>query len=791
MKRLVLISLWLFLSLHLLAQETIVVGEVYDANTGEPLSNVHVYLQGTQLGTTTNAEGLFLLREDLDRSRTMVVSAVGYHTERFKIEPHTQSGIDIALREKVGSLQEVFIVPGDNPALALMDKVRARRTANKRAVATSQAGKTALYVSDIQSKHLKRALWKSLQSGMIQQEDSTYLVPLYWRQQVADSVREEATLLTLTDYQLLLGQIPTAFDFYDNSLPFLSTSLLSPLATSGNTYYNYYLADSLQVGDEKHYLLHFKTKNPFYATFNGEMTIDSATCALRKIDVQMPVQTSINYLKELTIHQTFAPNNQLLSEQMSLLMDFAIKTPSLSDSVHIFPTLLLNRNNRFLTDMTSTIATLDTTEAMEDVILPALDSLNNTPLFKTAKFVAYVLQTGCIPTTKYVEVGKVHHVFKLNKNEGLRVGIPLRTTEELWENVCLEAMVAYGIGDRAWKGLGQINIALPSERRHTIQLKYSDEYVYSDVDDFYEYLRENKVFNLQMNLLTRLMQGLPFNPDYYYNTMTRRQEGRVQFADDWNKYLETKAYIKVGQTGYGEATRNYHSQPTMFYSTVGASARVSFNERKVDTYFHRRYIYNNLPVIYVGAELGSYRLDNMPSYRMYGNLQLMLRHNVDLGIGGELDYLLQAGLVFGKVPYPLLHHFAGNQTHVFDTYRFSLMNNYQYAADRYIALHAHWNGKGVLFNLIPGIRYARLRELLELKVAYGGLSKQHQGILAFPTNQAGYCTMNALNIPYVELGVGIGNILRIGEVYGVFRLTNLQDSCAPWWAVRFRLSLGM
>ena len=791
MKRLVLISLWLFLSLHLLAQETIVVGEVYDANTGEPLSNVHVYLQGTQLGTTTNAEGLFLLREDLDRSRTMVVSAVGYHTERFKIEPHTQSGIDIALREKVGSLQEVFIVPGDNPALALMDKVRARRAANKRAVATSQAGKAALYVSDIQSKHLKRALWKSLQSGMIQQEDSTYLIPLYWRQQVADSVREEATLLTLTDYQLLLGQIPTAFDFYDNSLPFLSTSLLSPLAASGNTYYNYYLADSLQVGDEKHYLLHFKTKNPFYATFNGEMTIDSATCALRKIDVQMPVQTSINYLKELTIHQTFAPNNQLLSEQMSLLMDFAIKTPSLSDSVHIFPTLLLNRDNRFLTDMTSTIATLDTTEEMEDVILPALDSLNNTPLFKTAKFLAYVLNTGYIPTNKYVEVGKIHHLIKYNQQEGLRVGIPLRTTEALWKHVSLEAMVAYGTGDRAFKGFGQVNIALPSERRHTVQLKYRDLYVYSEVDDFEEYRRENKIFSPQVNLITDIFRGARFNPKYFYNTMTRRQEGRVQFADDWNKYLETKAYIKVGQTGYGEATRNYHSQPTMFYSTLGASARVSFNERKVDTYFHRRYIYNNLPVIYVGAELGSYRLDNMPSYRMYGNLQLMLRHRVDLGMGGELNYLLQAGLVFGKVPYPLLHHFAGNQTHVFDMYRFSLMNNYQYAADKYIALHAHWNGKGVLFNLIPGIRYARLRELVELKVAYGGLNQVHQDVLAYPTIHKLHCTMNALTIPYVELGVGIGNILRVGEVYGIFRLTNIQDLCAPWWAVRFRLYLGM
>jgi hypothetical protein len=782
------------MSYGLWAQETIVVGEVYDANTGEPIPNVHIYLQGTQLGTTTNAEGLFLLRDNLERARTMVVSAVGYHTERFKIEPHTQSGIDIALREKVGSLEEVFVVPNDNPALALMERVRARRAANKRATAASTIGKTALYVSDIQSKHLKRALWKNLQSGMIQQEDSSYLIPLYWRQQSADSVREEATLLTLTDYQLLLGQIPTAFDFYDNSLPLLSTSMLSPLAASGNTYYKYYLADSVQVGNEKHYLLHFKTKNPFYATFNGEMTIDSATCALRSIDVKMPAQTSINYLKELTIHQTFAPNNQLQTEHMSLLMDFAIKVAPEKDTTHIFPTLLLAREIEWDNDISDLKAFNNFNNLNEidnDIILPALDSLNNTPLFKTAKFLAYVFNTGYIPTNKYVEVGKIHHLIKYNSQEGLRLGVPLRTTEALWKNVSLEAMIAYGIGDRAFKGFGLINIALPTERKHTIQLKYRDLYVYSEVDDFEEYRRENNVFNPQLNLVTELLRGAIFNTEYYYNTMTRRREGRVQVADDWNNYLETQAYIKAGQTGYGEATRNYNSQPTISYSTLGASARISFNERKVDTYFHRRHIYNHLPVIYVGAELGSYQLADMPSYRMYGNLQLMLRHNVDLGMAGELDYLLQAGMVFGKVPYPLLHHFAGNQTHVFDVYRFSLMNNNQYAADRFVALHAHWNGKGILFNLIPGIRYARLRELVELKVAYGGLRKEHQDVLTFPTTQTGYGIINPLSIPYVEMGVGIGNILRIGEVYGVFRLTHTQDPCAPWWAVRFRLYLGM
>jgi opacity protein-like surface antigen len=352
-------------------------------------------------------------------------------------------------------------------------------------------------------------------------------------------------------------------------------------------------------------------------------------------------------------------------------------------------------------------------------------------------------------------------------------------------------MVAYGMGDRAWKGFGQINVALPTERRHTMFVRYADEYMYADVDDFSEYLRENIVFNKQINIVTRLMQSLTFNPDYYYNTMSRRREARLQFSDEWNSYLETQAYVKLGRMGYGEPTSRYNAQPSFSYSTIGASARISFNERKVDTYFERRHIYNHLPVIYLGAELGSYRMDDMSSYRMYGNLQLMVRHDVDLGMGGELDYLVQAGLVFGRVPYPLLYHFAGNQTHTFEPHRFSLMNNYQYAADQYVALQAHWNGKGVLFNLIPGVRYLRLRELVELKMAYGGLRQDHQQVLAFPTTQTGHGTMRAMQVPYVEMGVGIGNILRIGEVYGVFRLTQINDPASPWWAVRFRLHLAM
>lgn len=774
-------------------QETIIIGDVYDAFSGEPLPNVNIYFQGTSIGTTTNTEGLFLLRGHIDRSRTMVVSAVGYATERFRIEAGQQVGVEIALREKVSSLSDVFVYPGSNPALPIMEEVRRRRQNNEQKVDLEQVNaQTTLFVSDIQSKHLQRNLWKSLKSGMLQAEDSSYLIPLYWREQIGKNIDERATLLTLTDYQILLNQLHSTCNFYHNNVNILSTSFLSPLSSSGNTYYNYFLADSVQTADEKHYIIHFRTKNAFYATFNGEMAIDSATYALRSIHATVPVQTNINYLRQLNVYQNFAKNNQLQNENLSLLLDFAIK----ADTSRIFPTLLITRNTQI--PITQNIDPL-ANQPLPIVDIPtdvsnAMDSLGNTPLIKTAKFLAYVIQTGCIPTNTYVEIGQVNEIIKYNKVEGLRIAIPLRTTEALWKNFSLGGFLAYSGGDRAWKGMGEMNIALPTKRRHTIQLRYSDHYVYSDVNSFDEYIRENTVFNPQINLVTELLRGVPFNEDYYYNTMVRRREGKLYFENDWNQHIETHAYLKVGRMGYGQPTINYNAQPSFFYTTLGGSARISFNERKVDSYFHRRYIYNHLPVLYLGAEIGSYQTIDMPTYRMYGNLQLMMRQKIDLGMAGSLEYLLQAGLIFGRVPYPLLHIFAGNQTHTFDMQRFSLMNTYQYAADQYIALHTLWDGKGILFNLIPGIRYLRLRELVEFKVAYGGLRNNHQSVILFPTTstyQSAYSHLSAPTIPYVELGVGIGNILRLGEVYSIWRLTHINDPASPYWCMRFRLKLGL
>ena len=92
-----------------------------------------------------------------------------------------------------------------------------------------------------------------------------------------------------------------------------------------------------------------------------------------------------------------------------------------------------------------------------------------------------------------------------------------------------------------------MNIALPTARRHHMYFKYSDEYIYSDIDDFHEYMRENIVFNRQINMITRMLQGDRFvrDPAYFYNTMARRQEGRIHLSYGCEGFLgEYEGFVR-------------------------------------------------------------------------------------------------------------------------------------------------------------------------------------------------------------------------------------------------------
>lgn len=258
------------------------------------------------------------------------------------------------------------------------------------------------------------------------------------------------------------------------------------------------------------------------------------------------------------------------------------------------------------------------------------------------------------------------------------------------------------------------------------------------------------------------------------NTALRQRQLQLHWFADWTPHLETHAYIRAGwQDGYA-------------YQSFSGIARLSWGERKYDGFFLRRYAYSSkYPVLYLGTEFGHWASSQgQSSSRLYAHLRVMLRQQAQLGMGGQLTYALQAGALFGHVPTTLLWQADGNQGYAYDPYRFTFLHGRQLLADKYVTLQTEWNGMGILFNLIPGIRWLHLRELVEAKVAYGYLSNKTSGI-----------TVTTGHSVYAEVGVGIGNILRVCDLYSVGGFLPVTNNPTPtssyYWGMRFRIHLGL
>ena len=109
MKRIVILGLMLFVMLgtKALGQEITVTGTVTDASDGSTLPGVSVVIQGTTVGTTTDAEGNYEL-SNVPEDAVLEFSFIGMVTEEVPVE--SRSVIDVELVPELVALEEVIVV---------------------------------------------------------------------------------------------------------------------------------------------------------------------------------------------------------------------------------------------------------------------------------------------------------------------------------------------------------------------------------------------------------------------------------------------------------------------------------------------------------------------------------------------------------------------------------------------------------------------------------------------------------------------------------------------------------
>ncbi|MES2810479.1 MAG: carboxypeptidase-like regulatory domain-containing protein, partial [Bacteroidota bacterium] len=85
-------------------------GRVNDYETGEPLPNVTVRVQGSNVNTTTNVEGYFTLHNIPSDTSVIVFNILGYHALRLQLSPKQSfKNIKIEMTSTTGALNEVVV----------------------------------------------------------------------------------------------------------------------------------------------------------------------------------------------------------------------------------------------------------------------------------------------------------------------------------------------------------------------------------------------------------------------------------------------------------------------------------------------------------------------------------------------------------------------------------------------------------------------------------------------------------------------------------------------------------
>ncbi len=111
-----LTCLFLFIAPSLWAQNVSFSGTVSVKKTGEPLTGANVYFNGTTLGTVTNKDGNFIIKNVKPGNYEVIVSCVGYHRLKEEIAVlEKETKFNCSLETSNSSLGEVVVTGTGTP----------------------------------------------------------------------------------------------------------------------------------------------------------------------------------------------------------------------------------------------------------------------------------------------------------------------------------------------------------------------------------------------------------------------------------------------------------------------------------------------------------------------------------------------------------------------------------------------------------------------------------------------------------------------------------------------------
>ena len=804
-RRILYIFFLCLISFNISAQPTKIKGKVVDAKTGEPLPFVSIYFDNTMIGVYTDMHGLYSLSTEEATSDTITASLVGYESEVQHVRLHGFNNIDFHLKESVEFLNPIVVKPDNSYLNGILKKIYQNKDKNN-------PNKQKLYTCDLYSKikinlmdandlfyndsikknyaFLKNYIDTSVISGQsyLPIMISETMSKLYHR----DRPRLNREVITASQISgtkdvfltQFTGKMIAPVNLYENHINLFNTQFIGPISNIGKKFYNYYLIDSLNIAGRKTYKIHFHPKSLTFPVFDGEIHIDAKSYALESAHLKMTNGININLVSDLVLNASYTCLNDSTwfykNENLTFNFEGLEFKRQVDYSNPDFNTQIPRKVKKIRNIISYKKDVLDKNEDFwqnnrphplskkDEDIYKMVDTIKNMAIsqniYTTMKSIF-----GGYYETKYIGFGPYNTLYSFNKLDGSRIQFGIRTTKNFHKKMMITAYGAYGFKDDALKYMGKVEYNFKRLPFTKLTVKYKKD-------------------------VTQLGTGDPDDSsigDLFYSLFSNHSRNKLSIIEDSQIKFEREIANGVLITSKIQNMNVFSSEyvPLITPSgemkgsinamTFSLGARIAFNEIVARLRYNYYPIYTKYPIINITTTYGK---TGIPDYsKTFYKINASVKYSVKIPIVGTSDFLFKAGKIFGKVPYPFLQLHEGNGTSISNPYSFACMDFYEFVSDEWISLFYEHNFKGLFLSKIPIIKSLNWRESIMFRSTYGTLSHKNDGrllssssaILSFPKG------MSELNKPYIELGVGITNILQVFRVDCFWRLNHLDRTNFP------------
>lgn len=824
-------------------QDKLITGTVVDSLSRTPLPNVSIRVKNAAKGALTDSAGRFHLYVDKN-ARQLIVSNTGYKARTITLGNPPDEPYKIALVSSYTNLGDIVVKykksryrNKNNPAVELIRQVIDHKAENQIGAypyATYREYEKMQVSFDNLPKRLTNAKLLKNFHFMFENVDSTKfpgkrLIPVYIAENLTDNYfrrhpEKKKTVIVgqksvnfgeyidMKGLTNVLTRMYEPVNIYDNNISLFTNMFVSPLSNVAPTFYMYYIRDTIVEDGVKLVKLAFQARNPDDLLFRGTLyvTLDGRY-AVKKAELSVSKHANLNFVREFNVTQEFGrdTSGRYYLAKSDMIADFGLSEngagvfgerafsytqfaipPTLPDSVFDSP------GKEKVAAMSVAAATLPDSVWNRGRSIPLttaeakayrnVDSLTGLKSYKRALDYITLLVAGYKQAGPF-EIGPVGTFYSFNGVEGFKPRFGGRSTTHLSKRYYVESYVAYGLKDQKWKYYLGGTYSLNNQSIY----KYPYNYLRAS------YQKDTKLPGEQDSFVDESSSFLSFkrgdDTKYLYNDIFNFEYIR-EFGDHFSYDLHYR-YWRQHPGGsiewlYEQSPNQFDSVTELTTSELSGTLRWAPHEQYYEGKVGRIPVANKYPIFtfryahgFKGLLGGEYN---------YSSYHLNIYKRVYLSPFGYSDITLDGGFISGKLPFPLLYIPWANQSYAYYIDEYNLMNFEEFVADKWAGVDIDHYFDGFFLNKIPLLKKLKLREVVEAKILFGGVSSENNPLLnpaqmKFPTTNGVTSTFTLNGHPYIEASAGIGNIFKVLRLDLVHRFTYLDHANITSWGIRGRV----